>query len=100
MSRATIKSFKKAVHSGSRLTASDADIHAARDAALQLLRHSVRLGHPRLAIVRLLHAVKLDAVIDDSLWDGLERLRRVSTNAGHLESLRTLRASRWHVPAG
>ena len=93
MSRATVKSFKKAMHAGSHLTASDADLHAARDAALQLLRHSVRLGHPRLAVIRLLHAVKLEAVIEDTLWDDLERLRGVSTNAEHRHALRTLRAS-------
>jgi len=94
MSRTTVKSFKKAMHAGSRLMASDADLHAARDAALQLLRHSVKLGHPRLAVIRLLHAVQLHAVIEDALWDDLERLRGVSTSTEHRQALRTLRASR------
>jgi len=94
MSRATVRSFKKAMHAGSRPMASDADLHAARDAALQLLRHSVKLGHPRLAVVRLLHAVQLDVVIEDALWDDLERLRGVSRSIEHRQALRTLRASR------
>jgi len=93
VSRATVRSFKKSLHAGTRLTASEADIHAARDAALQLLRHSVKHRHPRLAIIRLLDAVKLEAAIDDTLWDDFERLRGISNDAGQREALRMLRAS-------
>ncbi|MGU7784931.1 hypothetical protein [Burkholderia sp. PU8-34] len=83
---------------GMRESASDADTCSARDAALQLLRHSVKLGHPRLVVVRLLDAAKLGAPIDDELWDALARLRNVAADPARRATLLALCAAQRRGP--
>ncbi|MBP0639605.1 hypothetical protein [Cupriavidus sp. AcVe19-6a] len=90
MSRARIRLQKRAVLLGTQLSASEADITEARRAALQLLRHSVKFGHRRLAVVRLLDAVKLNAVVDDELWDYCEGAEADFANLGQIRALRAM----------
>jgi hypothetical protein len=90
MSRARIRLEKRSVLVGTRLSASESDISEARRAALQLLRHSVKSGHRRLAVVRLLDAVKLNAVIDDELWDYCESAEADLASLGQLQALRAM----------
>lgn len=90
MSRAKIKTLKNTVHLGTRLSASESDIRAARDAALQLLQHSVKFGHARLAIIRLVDAVKLEAVVGSDLWDYFEGVDHALATPGQIQALRTM----------
>lgn len=91
MSRAQIRSLKQAVRQGGLAQASPVQVHEARDAALRLLRHSVALKHDRLAILRLVDAVRLRASIEDALWEHCQAVASSQANPGQLRMLKTMR---------
>ena len=91
MSRLQIQLRKKAVREGISSQASPTQINAARDAALWLLRRSVAKQHDRLAILRLTDAVRLNAVIDDVLWDHCQTVASLQPDSNQLHALKAMR---------
>lgn len=94
MSRAAIRTLKQTLRRGAHGQASPAQAQEARAAALALLRRSVALKHDRLAIHRLLDAVRLDAVVDEPLWAHCEA---AAASVGDDTQRRALRALRQHT---
>lgn len=68
MPRPSTRAWKRAVSTGSRDRADDGAITLARDSALLLLRRSVDMGHRRLALIRLLEAVRVQAPVPPQHW--------------------------------
>ncbi len=100
MSRAAIRTLKRTMRSGTHEQASPAQAQEARAAALALLRRSVALKHDRLAIQRLLDAVRLEAAIDDELWAHCETAAASVGDAAQRQALSALRqqtAWRFHT---
>jgi hypothetical protein len=87
MSRAPIRKLKKIMQVGLRPEASQAQSLDAREAALALLRRSVALKHDRLAILRLVDAVKLEATIESEVWRYCGTIASAAANMDQFESL-------------
>jgi hypothetical protein len=68
MARQTIRDFKRSLHAGMATCASEEQRLHARAAALSLLERSVRMGHRRLAVIRLHAAVTAEAAVPDEHW--------------------------------
>ena len=68
MKRETIRTLKKSLRTGGEAHASPQQAQDARAAALALLERSVAMRHDRLAIQRLLDAVRLRAPVAPALW--------------------------------
>jgi hypothetical protein len=68
MPRPPTRVWKRAVSAGSRDRTDAGAITLARESALLLLRRSVEMGHRRLALVRLLEAVRLQAPVPPEHW--------------------------------
>lgn len=94
MSRAAIRTLKQALRRGAHGQASPAQAQEARAAALALLRRSVALKHDRLAIQRLLDAVRLGATVDEPLWAHCEA---AAASVGDATQRLALRALRQHT---
>ncbi|GAB2479096.1 hypothetical protein GCM10027082_32540 [Comamonas humi] len=91
MSRRQIRSLKNTVQQGGAALASPAQALEARAAALHLLRRSVAMKHDRLAILRLVDAVRLRARIDDALWDHCQAVASSQADPDQLRMLKTMR---------
>ncbi|QQX86549.1 hypothetical protein JJQ59_27640 [Cupriavidus necator] len=100
MSRERIKALKKTIRTAGRAEAPAHQAPDARAAALALLRHSVRMRHERLAVIRLLDAIRLRADIDRELWRYFETVESVRANPGQLRRLRKAHLSALASPAG
>lgn len=74
MSRADVRMFKRLVVIGTQNQASDREVSNSRDSSLQLLARSVRLGHHRLALIRLNQAVRVGAEVTLEHWKYCERV--------------------------
>ncbi|RZL92570.1 MAG: hypothetical protein EOP82_09740 [Variovorax sp.] len=68
MKRDAIRLLKKTLRAGGDAQASPQQAQEARTAALALLERSVAMKHDRLAIQRLLDAVRLEAPVEPALW--------------------------------
>lgn len=68
MPRPSIRVWKRAVTAGSREQADGSTVALARESALLLLSRSVDMGHDRLALFRLLAAVRLRATVAPEHW--------------------------------
>lgn len=68
MARPPIRLFKRALAAGARPDACGPAAAAAQASALALLARSVAMGHRRLAMLRLLAAVRVRAVVPASDW--------------------------------
>lgn len=68
MKRDAIRTLKKSLRAGGEAHASPQQAQDARAAALVLLERSVAMRHDRLAIQRLLDAVRLRAPVAPALW--------------------------------
>ncbi|TWO71239.1 hypothetical protein FN976_09890 [Caenimonas sedimenti] len=68
MARPPIRLFKRALAAGARPDACAPAAAAAQASALALLSRSVAMGHRRLALLRLLAAVRVGAVVPASDW--------------------------------
>jgi hypothetical protein len=68
MARQAIREMKKRVRAGTDGHASDEQRLHAKQAALLLLERSVRMGHRRLAVIRLQAAVSAGAAVPDEVW--------------------------------
>lgn len=93
MSRALVMSLKKALRKGGRAQASDTQVLDARAAAISLLQRSVRFGHDRLAILRLINAVKLGACVDETQWEYCQAVAIGMADPAQLQKVLTLRLS-------
>ncbi len=68
MARPPIRLFKRSLAAGARPDACEPVAAAAQASALALLARSVAMGHRRLALLRLLAAVRVCAVVPESDW--------------------------------
>ncbi len=68
MARPPIRLFKRALAAGARSDACAPAAAAAQASSLALLARSVAMGHRRLALLRLLAAVRVRAVVPASAW--------------------------------
>jgi hypothetical protein len=68
MARQAIRELKHSFHAGMAECASEAQRSHAKEAALSLLERSVRMGHRRLAVIRLHAAVAAGAAVPDEHW--------------------------------
>lgn len=100
MSRALIKSLKRTLRQGAHAQASETQALDARAAALSLVQRSVKLRHDRLAILRLVDAVRLDARVDETLWDYCQKVASTMADPEQLRMLQTLRRNVAHHAAG
>jgi len=91
MARTQIRLFKKVLHAGSAPEATEKQIAEARSAALGLLQHSVQLGHKRLALMRLVDAVRLHAEVDAPIWEHCLKAARSLHGEREIRSLHALR---------
>lgn len=91
MSRALIKSLKRTLRHGAHAQASQTQALDARAAALSLVQRSVKLRHDRLAILRLVDAVRLEARVDETLWDYCQNVASTMADPEQLRMLQTLR---------
>lgn len=91
MSRALIKSLKRTLRHGAHAQASQTQALDARAAALSLVQRSVKLRHDRLAILRLVDAVRLEARVDETLWDYCQKVASTMADPEQLRMLQTLR---------
>ena len=91
MSRALIRSLKKTQRAGAQAQATPAQVQEARAAALALLQRSVRFQHDRLAILRLVNAVRLGANVDETLWDYCHAVASDMADPTQLQTVRMLR---------
>lgn len=74
MARVDMRMFKRLVVIGTQNQASDREVSHSRDSLLQLLARSVRLGHHRLALIRLNQAVPVGAEVTLEHWKYRERV--------------------------
>ncbi|SHI04513.1 hypothetical protein SAMN04488135_107204 [Pollutimonas bauzanensis] len=75
------------MHAGASANASEMQKNEARAAALELLRRSVAFKHDRLAIIRLVDAVKLDAAVESDLWSYCATVANALMDRGQLQKL-------------
>lgn len=68
MPRPSTRVWKRAVAAGGSARTDAGAITLARQSALLLLRRSVDMGHRRLALIRLLEAVRLQATVPPEHW--------------------------------
>jgi hypothetical protein len=68
MARHAIREMKQSLHAGTATSASEEQRIHAREAALSLLERSVRMGHRRLAVIRLQAAVSAGADVPEEFW--------------------------------
>lgn len=68
MARPPIRQFKRALSAGARPDAGASAAAAAQAGALALLARSVAMRHRRLALLRLLAAVRVRALVPASDW--------------------------------
>ena len=68
MARQAVREMKQSLHAGMATCASEEQRLHAKEAALSLLERSVRMGHRRLAVIRLQAAVSAGAVVPDEFW--------------------------------
>ena len=76
MSRKIVRSMNKAVGAGLRVGASTQEQQAARLSAVALLERSVKMGHDRLALLRLQDAVRMNASLSPQHWRYCEQVVR------------------------
>jgi hypothetical protein len=69
MSRQVIRSWKRSMRIGARADFESAEAAIARDCALALLQRSISFGHGRLAVLRLVSAVRSGAAVPPVCWD-------------------------------
>ncbi len=100
MSRAPLKSLKRTLRQGSHALASETQALDARAAALSLMQRSVKMKHDRLAILRLVDAVRLDAHVDEALWGYCQTVASSMADPAQLWMLQTLRRNVAHQGAG
>jgi hypothetical protein len=60
--------MKQSLHAGMAAYATEEQRLHAKEAALSLLERSVRMGHRRLAVIRLHAAVSAGATVPDEHW--------------------------------
>ena len=68
MTRQAVRVMKRAIHAGARAGADDGSVTMGRESALSLLSRSVSFGHGRLAIIRLVVAVRTGATVPAEHW--------------------------------
>ncbi|ODV09040.1 MAG: hypothetical protein ABT20_11555 [Rubrivivax sp. SCN 70-15] len=68
MPRPSVRLWKRAVTAGGHEQADGNAAALARESALLLLRRSVDMGHRRLALIRLLEAIRLQAEVPPEHW--------------------------------
>lgn len=68
MARHVVREMKQSLHAGLAAYATEDQRLHAKEAALSLLARSVRMGHRRLAVIRLQAAVSAGAVVPDEHW--------------------------------
>ncbi len=94
--RAQIRQFKKILHAGAMPGAPVEKLAQARQAAQDLLRHSVQQGHQQLALMRLVDAVNLRAPIDANCWAHCLNAARALGAERMVRGLQTLNAQPLH----
>lgn len=68
MGREIVRHWKRALHAPGQTRPSDAGTTTAPEAALNLLARSIQFGHGRLAVLRLVSAVKAGAQPSAAQW--------------------------------
>ncbi len=71
--RSSVRSAKAALRQGNTAQATVQQRDQARNAALELLARSVRMGHRRLALIRLTDALRHGVTIPAPLWQWCEQ---------------------------
>lgn len=89
MTRATVRTLKRAARTGSRPGASAADQILSSECALALLARSVRFAHGRLAVLRLALAVDAGASVPSEHWMYCSRVAGSSGDSRLQEIYRT-----------
>jgi hypothetical protein len=87
MSRIHIRNMKRAVQAGSRPGATPESATLSQESALSLLARSIAFGHGRLAVIRLVIAVRTGAEVPEAQW---QYCQDVATSSRADEALRAL----------
>lgn len=66
--RGPIRDLKRSIAIGIRAEASNEERQRARESAQQLLARSIRNGHRRLTLIRLVEAVRAGAPVEPEQW--------------------------------
>lgn len=80
MSRQQVRTLKRALRRGADDTASAPDQDAARASALALLERSLKMGHVRLALLRLRDAVACGAPVPPAQWQTCRQIAMASAD--------------------
>lgn len=100
MARGTIRDMKRAVAAGGGTAGAPARL-LAQTSALALLARSIRFGHERLALIRLVMAVHAGADVPSDQWAYCETVARRSRQPELMASLleaRELQQARRPLP--
>lgn len=92
MSRIEVRNLKRALIRGSSASACEVDSLRARESALQLLARSIRFGHRRLAVKRLVQAVRAGADVTSEQWAYCEEAVDSSVDAALWKMLVTAKS--------
>ena len=88
MTRQQVRSLKRALRPSQREDATQHDKMLARNSSLALLARSIRFGHERLAILRLVMAVELGANVAAEHWEYCSRVAETSEDDRLIELYR------------
>jgi hypothetical protein len=81
LTRQTLRGMKRAIHAGAQVGAKDSSVLMGRESALSLLCRSIGFGHRRLALVRLVIAVRSGATVLPEHWHYCHQAAHVSEDA-------------------
>lgn len=80
MTRKAVRDMKRLVRRGVMPYAPSDDEERSQEAALALLTRSIKFGHRRLAVIRLVKAVEVKAVVTKEQWEYCERVAAESSD--------------------
>lgn len=87
MTRQVIGDWKRKCAKGNAPGAAPDEAALARQSALALLGRSVKFGHRRLAIVRLVDALGTGADVPAAYWDHCRRAVRTTQDVDHVAAI-------------
>lgn len=86
MSRQAIRETKRVFTQGQRHGANAVSVGLAQEASLHLLERSIRFGHTRLSVLRLVMAAQTGVAIPAACWDFCHRIAASSSDT-HTQAL-------------
>lgn len=69
MTREVVRRWKRTMRTGSHAESDTEAVEQARDCAIALVNRSISFSHGRLAVLRLVGAVRLGAKLPQSSWE-------------------------------